>query len=176
MKNNKVVTFLNNIEKYMIAALFMLMTVIMVFQVTTRYGFGFTVAWLEQFARLIFVWISFVGISYAATRSQHIRVSAMATFIKGKGGKVFLLIGDLICVLISLYLAYKIGGLTITVYTKHQYFSAMPFMPIWVMYISGVLGMLGLAIRTLQYGVIPDIKAIRGIEAEEPAKQEFSQF
>ena len=161
MKTNKIVKILNNLEKYIIIALFLMMTGIMVFQITTRYGFGFTVAWLEQFARLVFVWISFMGISFAASKSQHIRVSAMAVLVKGKGGKIFLLIGDLVCVLMSLYLAYKIAGLTYTVYTKNQFFSAMPFMPIWVMYISGVLGMLGLGIRTIQYGVIPDIKSLK---------------
>lgn len=169
MISDKAKAILNNIEKYLIVVLFTAMTVIVVFQITTRYGFGFTVAWMEQMARLIFVWLSFIGISYAAAHTQHIRMTAVATLMKGKGGKVLLLIGDIIAVLVGLYLTYKITGLTIVVYTKEQTFSAMPFVPIWVMYVSGIIGMLGFSIRTFQHGVIPGIQSLKQEENNEIA-------
>ncbi len=46
----------------------------------------------------------------------------------------------------------------------------MTWMPVWVMYISGVMGMLGFSIRTAQR-MIGEIRANKKQKAEEGGKQ-----
>lgn len=154
----KVINVLNSIEKIMIIILFTVLLGLMVFGIVSRYGFGSSVAWVEQFTRLLFVWISFTGISAAAYNRSHLKVEALIVFTKEKAGRMIIFIGDLIGVLFAFFLSYKILMLTINVHAKGQSFSAMPWMPMSVMYISGALGMLGMGIRTIQMGLIPYFK------------------
>lgn len=156
----KIIKHVNNIEKYLIVALFSILLGMMIFGILSRYGFGISVAWTEQMTRLIFVWLSFAGISYAAVLRQHLKVEALAVFAKEKAGKIILLVGDTIATVFVLYLAYRVSTLTINVYHKGQAFSAMPWMPVWVMYLGGLLGLLGMGIRTLQFSVIPSIRSL----------------
>ena len=62
-ENRKKVPFYNQIEKYMIVSMFLVMTVIIALNVVTRFVFNFTLSWGEQLARLLLVWTSFAGIS-----------------------------------------------------------------------------------------------------------------
>lgn len=155
---------LNNIEKYVIITIFTMLLLMMIFGVISRYGLGISVAWIEQMTRLLFVWLSFAGISYGAMKRQHLKVEALAVFLKGKKGAMILLIGDLIASVFALFLSYRIATLTMNVYDKGQSFSAMPWMPVWVMYLSGLLGMAGMGIRTIQFGIIPGLHDIKDMK------------
>ena len=52
-ENRKKVPFYNQIEKYMIVSMFLVMTVIIALNVVTRFVFNFTLSWGEQLARLL---------------------------------------------------------------------------------------------------------------------------
>ena len=72
--------FLNNIEKYLIYVFLTALLVLMFIQVVARYVFGAAWGWMEQITRLIFVYVTFAGISYACKKSEHLRVSFVAEF------------------------------------------------------------------------------------------------
>ena len=78
-ENRKKVPFYNQIEKYMIVSMFLVMTVIIALNVVTRFVFNFTLSWGEQLARLLLVWTSFAGIDRKSTRlnSSHCVTSRM---------------------------------------------------------------------------------------------------
>jgi TRAP-type C4-dicarboxylate transport system permease small subunit len=42
---------------------------------------------------------------------------------------------------------------------KWQTFSSMTWLPVWTMYISGVIGMIGIAVRTLEFGLLPALSS-----------------
>jgi TRAP-type C4-dicarboxylate transport system permease small subunit len=167
----KIIHYSNYVEAAGICVLFAVLLVLMMFQIVTRYVFSFSLAWVEQLCRLLFVYISLLGMSYAAMKYQHLRVSALAVFSKNMTGKVILLVGDIICSVFSLFLAYRILLLTSGVYRSGQGFAAMPAVPIWVMYAAGVLGMFGLSVRTFQFGVIPGVRALKPPTKENPAQE-----
>ena len=80
--------FYNQIEKYIIVCMFLVMTVIIALNVVTRFVFNFTLSWGEQLARLLLVWTSFAGISWAGKINAHMRVTALSLAFK-KNPKVF---------------------------------------------------------------------------------------
>ncbi len=154
--------FLNNIEKYLIYVFLTALLVLMFIQVVARYVFGAAWGWMEQITRLIFVYVTFAGISYACKKSEHLRVSFVAEFTPGKHTKTILfLIGDTLFFLVAAYLCYRIFNMMLLCIAQKQVFSAAKFLPVWVMYLAGVLGMGGTAIRTLQCGIIPAIRSFR---------------
>ncbi len=142
--------FYDKIEIAAIIVLFTAMVAISGFTVISRYCFSFTFSWAEQATRVMFVWLTFAGVSWAGLHNLHMRVAVLSNLLGVRGGRVLLFLGEWITVLFSLYMAYKIFGVMLVVHSRKQVFSAMPWAPVWVMYLGGVLGMIGLAARILQ--------------------------
>ena len=163
-ENRKRVPFYNQIEKYMIVSMFLVMTVIIALNVVTRFVFNFTLSWGEQLARLLLVWTSFAGISWAGMINAHMRVTALSLAFK-KNPKIFeiiYLLGDIVAVIYGFYLSWQIFGVMILVKNQGQVLSALPLVPKWIMYLAGVLGMAGMSIRIIQRRV----GEFRGTEQE----------
>ena len=163
-ENRKKVPFYNQIEKYMIVSMFLVMTVIIALNVVTRFVFNFTLSWGEQLARLLLVWTSFAGISWAGMINAHMRVTALSLMFK-KNPKIFeiiYLLGDIVAVIYGFYLSWQIFGVMILVKNQGQVLSALPLVPKWIMYLAGVLGMAGMSIRIIQRRV----GEFRGTEQE----------
>lgn len=163
-ENRKKVPFYNQIEKYMIVSMFLVMTVIIALNVVTRFVFNFTLFWGEQLARLLLVWTSFAGISWAGMINAHMRVTALSLAFK-KNPKIFeiiYLLGDIVAVIYGFYLSWQIFGVMMLVKNQGQVLSALPLVPKWIMYLAGVLGMAGMSIRIIQRRV----GEFRGTEQE----------
>ena len=147
------------IEAYVIIALFSLMVLILGSQVITRYLFSFTFSWAEQLTRIMFVWITFAGISLAAAKSMHLRVSAITMVVPKRWASKVLLFGDSIAVIFGFVMSYRILLVMLDIN-----FPILWGMPTWVMYIPGVLGMLGFSIRLIQTSIWPTISKRKGNE------------
>ena len=75
---------------------------------------------------------------------------------------------------VSAYLCYRIFNMMLLCYQQKQVFSGATFIPVWVMYLAGVLGMGGMAIRTLQFGIIPALRSFSGSTEESYGDKELS--
>lgn len=151
MEHQKV-PFYNKIEKAVIIVLMIVMLALLSITIFTRFGFSYTPSWTEQMVRLMLVWISFAGISWAGMLDVHMKVTAVSLLTK-KNPKIFeyiLMVGDLVAVIYCFYLAYRIGVTMVVTIEQYQVFTAMPWCPKWVMYLAGVLGMAGCGLRIIQ--------------------------
>lgn len=158
--------FYNQIEKYIIVSMFLVMTIIIALNVFTRFVFNFTLSWGEQLARLLLVWTSFAGISWAGKINAHMRVTALSLAFK-KSPKVFdgvYLAGDVIAACYGIYMSYEIFKLMNMIRIQGQVLSALPFVPKWIMYLAGVLGMAGMSIRIIQRRAVEYTQARKGEE------------
>lgn len=161
--------FLNNIEKYVICGCFIPLIVLMFFQVVARYCFGLAWGWLEQISRLLYIYIGFAGMSLVSVRGEHLRVSFIAELLPGRKLKTALyLVGDLTMAVVCGFLFYLLTKMTMLCAEQHQVFSGAPFIPVWVMYFAGAVGMLGVSIRTVFCSLVPAVKVLMGYGAEEP--------
>jgi len=144
--------FYNRIERSIILVLFSVMLILLAVNIFTRFVLNYAFSWVEQLTRLMLVWISFAGISWGGMIDVHMRVSAISLVSKKNPG-IFeraLLFGDGVAAFYGFYMSYKIFTVMLTIMKKNQVFSAITWMPKWVMYLAGVLGMAGLAIRIIQ--------------------------
>ena len=153
-------TFYDRIEEYVIAVCFSLMVIITAFTVFSRYSLSFTFSWAEQLTRIFFVWITFAGISLAAGRSMHLRVMAITLIIPKKMIPIVLLFADTLTAIFGFFISYKIFILIQIMVDRNQTFSAIPWLPVWVMYLPGTLGMLGFSIRLIQSSIWPAVKVL----------------
>ena len=158
---NRLKSFFDNIEKYVVYVLFTALIILMFTQVVARYLFSVAWGWMETITRLLFVYITFAGMSWACKSGEHLRVSALAEFAPGKNTKTILfLIGDFLLTLVCIYMGYLIAGMTLTVYQSGQVYTSAAWLPKWVLYFPGAIGLWGMSIRTIQYGIIPGVKKL----------------
>lgn len=140
----------NQIEKVMIMVLFTMMTAIMFFSVVSRYCFNFMFSWSEQVTRIMFVWATFAGISLAALKGAHMRVSAISIVIGEKKSKYVFWFGSIVAAVFGLVISFYMFRCTMNAVNNHQTFTAVPGLNVGVMYVAGVFGMIGFAIRNIQ--------------------------
>lgn len=154
MKSEKKIAFAN-IEIYTIVILFLFMMISLFTQVVARYLFSYSFAWVEQVARLMFIWITFAGISLAAGKSMHLRVGIIATIFPKKIGPFFLFLGDLVAAIFGFYISYYIFDNMIFLMEKGQVFTSVRWLPVWLMYLPAFLGMIGFSLRIIQTSIYP---------------------
>ncbi len=154
----------DKIEIALIIVIFSVLTAILFVNVVTRFCFHYTATWSEQAARYLFVWMTFAGVSLAGMTSAHLQVTVVNMALGEKRAKSVFVVGDVIVVLFAAYLTYKIYGVMLRVMSTGQVFPAMTWLPSWTLYLSGVLGMAGFAIRVIQRRVRM-MRAAQGKEA-----------
>lgn len=150
----------NKIEKIIIMILFTLMTCIMFFSVVSRYCFNFMFSWAEQVTRIMFVWATFAGISLAALKGAHMRVSAISILIGEKNSKYVYWFGNIVAALFGFVISFYMFRCTMNAVTNKQTFTAVPGLNVGVMYVAGVIGMIGFGIRNIQ-ALVGEMKASR---------------
>ena len=67
-------TFLDNIELYISAVLFIALTVLLFANVFCRYALKHSFAWVEEVATIAFVWMIWFAMSAAVTKRKHLRI------------------------------------------------------------------------------------------------------
>ena len=136
-------------EEYLLAIFMTFMLITLTAQVFCRYFLSFSFSWAEQASRIGFVWLTMVGISLAAKKGMHLKIDAVPQFFP-RSAKTVNFISNTVTILFGL----GMGGLifkTVLMQVKFsQYFSSIPWLPTWTMYIAGVLGLFGLSLRTAQ--------------------------
>lgn len=137
-------------EEYLLFIFMVLMLIALSMQVFTRYVMGFSFSWAEQFARFGFVWLTMAGVSLAAKKGMHLNVDLLPQSLPRPLAKKVSLMADIFVVLFGLYMAHLIFKTVLMQIRLRQVFPSIPWLPVWTMYIAGVLGMVGLSFRTAQ--------------------------
>ena len=149
---------LNILDKYyeqsLICIIFSMMVIIIATQVFTRYVLGFTYSWSEELARMCFVWITLLGFSLAAKQRQHLRVVAFITFLPKNIRRIIEIIGVVTTLVIAFALTQKIIYIMQVQIYRGQLTAAMRI-PVWIMYLAGPFGFIGMIIRVIQCQLIP---------------------
>ena len=143
------------LEKIVISALFMFITVAIVFDVIRRKTAGISLPWIEELARYTLVYCTMICASMGITTDGHARMDAVTGLLKGRFKKVVRILSNIIPSVGCFYLCYwaymhvqkmsTVGTMTTTLH-----------IPLWYCYLIMPLGMAGIAVRSLAL-VIKDI-------------------
>lgn len=156
--------FIDNFEEYFCVWSLAIMTVLVFIQVIMRYVFQNSLSWSEELARYIFLWLSWIGASYAVKERSHFRVEMFADLFKGKTRKVFELFVLLTWFGFCLFLAYQGSLITRHLITRGQISAAMEIPMAWP-YASVPVGSALMALR-----LVAEIrKVLAGKPGEEAA-------
>ena len=153
--------FFDNFEEYAILCLFPLLVAVVLTATAARYFELFPMFWGEELARYIMVYMGYVGIALAMKRRAHIGVGAFVGMFRSLFMRRFFHAAQLLiilsfCGIISYFVMEIIQRQAAIGQT-----SPALNLPIEVPYAAVPLGMLLLAIRTIQV-YVADWQALEG--------------
>ena len=137
--SGKVSNFFNNAEEYLLVGALSVSVIVVFVQVIMRYVFKNSLSWSEEVARYLFLWISWVGASYAVRENYHFRVTMFADILKGKSRQVFELLVLFVWFAFSIFIVYQAFILNKMIFLRGQLSPALE-MPMLVPYASVLVG------------------------------------
>jgi|SRR6056297_640542 len=96
----------DNFEEIICGLLLGIMLLILTYQVVLRFVFNSSNAWSEELARYLFIWFIFIGASYAAQKSAHIKIDALLNIYPEKFHKIVSILGLVVWIVFNIFIVY----------------------------------------------------------------------
>ena len=144
----KIDTVLTKIEESILLVVFLVMVFVALIQVFNRVLFNSPMAWSDELARYLFIWVVFIGASYATKTDAHVGVTSLTDRLPQGVTRVLSIITNLCCTLFCGVLVYQGVKTMVAQYTFGQV-SATLRLPMYFVYLAVVLGGLFMGVRFL---------------------------
>lgn len=86
--------FLSSFESTLASALVVLLTILLSVQIVNRYVFQTSLVWVEEIARISFVWMIYFAVAGAARENRHVRVGIIDLFLSPRALRVVNFVAD----------------------------------------------------------------------------------
>jgi TRAP-type C4-dicarboxylate transport system permease small subunit len=120
----------NKAMLYLTGVMLLVMSVVIAYQVFSRFILGASLSWSEELARYLMAWLVFLGAAIAIRKSELIGVEALVSVASDNIKKVLKLLVYLVCFGFSIFLIVK--GFEILDVVKNQRSPAMRIPMTWV--------------------------------------------
>ena len=137
----------NHFEEYLLVLLMVAEVIIVFAQVITRFILKSPLAWSEEIARYMFIWLVWIGAAYATKENKNIKIDLLSSKFTG-AMKVF---ADIFVAVLYIML-YTSGKVTYTVYSSNS-IATGSHMPMWIAWFSLPLSMALMTFRFIQNSV-----------------------
>jgi len=95
-----------NLDMILGATIFIIIMFLLSIQVISRYFFNHSLTWTEELSIILFLWMTYLGISSAVTYRKHLRIDALIDVVPFKVKKVLLIISDIIFIIFNTYIIF----------------------------------------------------------------------
>jgi TRAP-type C4-dicarboxylate transport system permease small subunit len=136
-------------EELFIGIFLFLMVVVIAVQVFMRYIMHNSLPWSEEFSRYCFIWLVYLGVSYAVKQDRHMRIDVVFLALKGKMKIVLAMAGNLMFLFFAVFALIYGYEITMKLLTWGQLSPALKI-PVGFVYLAGPVGMGLTAIRLIQ--------------------------
>ena len=101
-----ILNFLGKFEERFAYSLLIILTLLLFIQILNRYLFKQSYVWLEECARISFVWLIYFAVAIAVKENRHIRVGIVDLFLPASALRYVNLLADLLWVLFNAVMTY----------------------------------------------------------------------
>ena len=143
----KAIKIYNEIEEKFLIITLGIMVILVFSQVVLRMC-GHSNSWSEELSRYIYIWESWIGLSFCQKFHGHIRITAVTAKLPPTGQKIMEIFVILCCAVFSAILA--VIGFQMTGYLT-ELGTVTPYLrlPYWIIYLSLPIGCVAYVIRLL---------------------------
>lgn len=129
----KICSIYNKLEEFLLVAMIISSLSILFLNVILRKFFNSAVYGADELARVLFIWMSWLGISIGERGSEHIKIDILTSKLHGASQKVIHLLSNAITFIILLCLV-RYGGAVVTQYMRMGNTTPMYKIPQWLVY------------------------------------------
>lgn len=148
-KQSSFFTFLDKFEDYSVTFLYLVMIVVIFFQVFFRFVIKASLPWSEELARYVMAWAVFIGASIAAKEGAHIGIDTIVARLPKKLERFMRTFAMALSLLFSIILVY-LAVLVIQFLMKTGQKTPAMMIPMWIAYFSVLFGAVLMSIRFCQ--------------------------
>ncbi|MGP9537177.1 TRAP transporter small permease [Brachybacterium sp. AOP43-C2-M15] len=130
-------------ERFVAGALLIAVFGMIVFQVFTRYVLSAPLPWSEEVARLLVVWLTFVGAGFVASRNAHIGVDILAVYLPRRLATATQILAMLVVVAAAAYMVWAAISLMLLTGPLELTATALPVPLLYGAVLVGYLMILG---------------------------------
>jgi C4-dicarboxylate transporter, DctQ subunit len=141
--------YTQRLEAWLLAWAVIAMAALTIANVACRTFLGFSLAFAEELSQFLIIFVCFIGLSYAAGRGRHIRMTALYDQLGRRGRKALMIfIAGTTCLLMLLLAWYSVRYIAVV----HGLGTVSPVLrvPLAVVYLSVPLGFV---LSALQYAM-----------------------
>lgn len=146
-------TLNDHFEEYLLVVLMVVEILIVFAQVLTRFVLKIPLAWSEEIARYIFIWLVWVGAAYATKENKNIKIDILSSKFTGTTKVVAEAFTGILFIALMIFMLYTTSKVTMTVYTSKS-IATGSHMPMWIAWFSLPLSMFLMIFRFIQNGVL----------------------
>lgn len=147
----KAIDLLNDFIKHILNILLFIMVIVVFAQVVIRYALNNPLAWSEEIARYILVWLTFLGAAYAMSKQAHVGVEVFVKLFPVKIQKGVLVLATFVSLFFFAIMIYQ--GYLFALRTMTQTSPVLHF-PMGGVYsvipLSGIILSINLIYNTIQ--------------------------
>jgi TRAP-type C4-dicarboxylate transport system permease small subunit len=147
----------DKLEEYALVYALMCAVVICTAQVIGRYVFNHSISWSEELSKYIFVWLIWLGTSYAAKNNQHIYMEFLIDKMKGRVRTAFDILIKLIWIGFCVFLLVNGIEVVQSLIARGKTWTTVPQLKVWVVYLAIPVSQGVLSLR-LFFKLIDDVK------------------
>lgn len=126
-------------QEYISLLMFAIMCVLMVLQLLSRYVFSSPLLFTEEFSRLCYVWVAFLGMAIGHHRMDHIKIELFSNMLPPSARKYLIFCVDLLCIAFLAYLGW--WGIEYMIFNQWNVAASVNF-PLYYVYASLPVGAL----------------------------------
>lgn len=138
-----------NVEEFVMCILLIAMACIMFVQIICRFVFSNSLGWSEELTRYLFVWSTFLSISYCIRKNLSIRIDLIVESLPKTAKVIFYVIVDVVMLAVFAYLVQPAFTYLQRTIENHQLSTAMQI-PMAIVYAAPLVGFVLSVIRAAQ--------------------------
>jgi len=139
----------DHFEEYILTYSLMVSVALVFIQVIMRRIFNNSLTWSEELARYLYVWQTWLGVSYAARNGTHLRITMLKDRLPEGAQKVLEVFVTAVWIGFGLFVMYQGMAVVNTITTFGQKSSALRI-PMQICYVSIPVGMLLMCVRVVE--------------------------
>jgi TRAP-type C4-dicarboxylate transport system permease small subunit len=133
----------------MVSILFFFLGVLMI-NVVTRYGFGYSISWNEELTSLAIIWMVFLGGGIISRGNQHLSIEALAERLPVKAQWVLNILIAVLTIAVSVILC-KLSMNQVALLHQYGQVTAAAKLPIYIAYLVLPIGFTLIILGYLEY-------------------------
>ncbi len=141
----------DNLELYFLLPSLMFSVGLIFLQVVMR-RLGHSLTWSEELARYLYIWQTWIGISYAARNGTHLRITMVKDKLPALGQKILELFVTLVWVGFAVFVIFQGMTAVSTIASFGQRSSALQI-PMQFCYMAIPVGMVLMSIRLIEHTI-----------------------